>query len=310
MNLQDLLEDGFFGRAQRQSDSEYRILCPNPEHDDSNPSCDVNIQKGVFYCHSCEAKGHISKALAWLGFVGDIELPKVIQRQQDSTALTLLDENVLFAWDYLPIEWVEEGFHVETLDEHRIGFDEVNQRITVPIFDRMGQLYCISGRTVDAEYKEKGIPKYKVYKGEVYSVAPHGYKPKKNRVLWRHHMLTEQDLQKFVIVVEGFKQAMWLYQNGFNNVVATMGKNVTQEQIGLLCSMKTRIMIMFDQDVAGRKGARELGINLYRNGIDVYYVCYEDMLSPDDLTKAQIELSLNEATPHLRSSYGKMEPNC
>ena len=112
-----------------------------------------------------------------------------------------------------------------------------------------------------------------------------------------------------LIVVEGFKGAMWLVQNGFHNVVATMGKGVTQIQEGLLASMRVPIVIMFDADEAGRNGAESLGINLYRSGVSVSYAYLDDGLSPDDLTCGQITTALAEALPHLRrkKADGKLD---
>jgi hypothetical protein len=35
--------------------SEYRTICPY--HREQNPSCDVNVEKEVFFCRSCGACG-------------------------------------------------------------------------------------------------------------------------------------------------------------------------------------------------------------------------------------------------------------
>ena len=291
------IQNGGFGKWSRDSDEEYRVTCPNPQHDDRNPSCSVNVRKNVFICRSCGAKGHVNKALKWVGQEGKASIGEYIAPTLQEQIL--LPEYVLCAWDeQIPWAWIEAGINYETLLEHEIGFDVVNQRITVPIRDKHGSLIGVSGRTVI----EHPI-RYKLYKKEFGEVCPKGYSPKKGRVLWRHHFLCKETVQNGVIVVEGFKGAMWLVQNGFPNVVAVMGKNVTRDQQALLVGLGVPVYIMFDQDPPGRQGAKDLGINLYRQGVDVNYVPYQNTLSPDDLTVAQIELALNEAEPHIRSKY-------
>lgn len=302
MDLAGLIERGDLGPWHRESTQEYKILCPSPDHDDKSPSCFVNTEKQVFICFSCGAKGHASKALKWLGINESLDAPTNISRKKVIPSVHFLDDKVLYAWAFEPTEWLEAGFDIDVLSDHEIGFDALNQRITVPIRDRHGHLVAVSGRAVH----ESQSPRYKIYKSEYRDYLPAGYRAAKGSVLWRHHLLP--DSINSLIVVEGFKAAMWLVQNGFPNVVATMGKNVTESQEGLLCAMRVPIIIMFDADDAGRKGAEALGINLYRSGVSVSYVDMDDGLSPDDLTCGQITTALDEATPHLqrRRPNGKL----
>ena len=41
-----------------------QLTCICPFHDDHNPSLDFNMEKGVYYCHSCNASGNITSFLA------------------------------------------------------------------------------------------------------------------------------------------------------------------------------------------------------------------------------------------------------
>lgn len=45
--------------------TERAIQCPY--HDDKNPSCSINIEKKVFYCHACGEKGTLKQLAARLG---------------------------------------------------------------------------------------------------------------------------------------------------------------------------------------------------------------------------------------------------
>lgn len=296
MQILDLIERGVFGPAWSRDGAEVRVLCPSPDHNDQNPSCFINLDKHVFICFSCGARGPIGRALRWVG-VSDDEIQRLEQgkplRAEVQAPLVFLDECVLGAWDYAPYMWIDAGLDADVLARHEIGYDCLNKRITVPIRDKYGRLLCVSGRATLPGQE----PRYKIYKSEYGELTPAGYAPRKGAVLWRHHMLPQSDE---LIVVEGFKAAMWLVQHGYENVVATMGKNVTHEQVGLLCSLRRRVTIFFDEDDAGRNGATELGITLYRQGIDVRYACYEDGKSPDDLSPCEIAHVLTEAVPHLQ----------
>ena len=294
MDLASLIERGDLGPWHKESESEYKILCPAPDHDDRSPSCFVNVDKQVFICFSCGAKGHASKALRWAGIRETLDAPSPASRKKATPRVHFLDDKVLYAWGYEPTEWLDAGFDADVLSVHEIGFDALNQRITIPIRDRHGNLVAVSGRAVH----ETQVPRYKIYKREFKDYLPQGYHAAKGSVLWRHHMLPPT--LESIIVVEGFKAAMWLVQQGFSNVVATMGKNVTPTQEGLISALRVPVIIMFDADDAGRKGADALGINLYRSGVSVRYANMDDGLSPDDLTCGQITTALAEATPHLQ----------
>lgn len=302
MDLASLIERGDLGPWHRESGSEYKILCPSPDHDDKSPSCFVNAEKQVFLCFSCGAKGHASKALKWLGINETLDASSHVPSKKVTPSVHFVDDKVLYAWAYEPTEWLAAGFDIDVLSEHEIGFDALNQRITIPVRDRHGHLVAVSGRAVHEEQK----PRYKFYKREFRDYLPPGYRAERGKYLWRQHMLP--DTIDSLIVVEGFKGAMWLVQNGFPNVVATMGKGVTEIQEGLLRALRVPIIIMFDGDEAGRKGADALGINLYRSGVSVSYADLDEGLSPDDLNCGQITTTLEEAVPHLqRRSNGKLE---
>lgn len=299
MSLSDLIEGGELGVWQRAGDDEYNILCPNPDHPDSRlGSCFVNTSKNVFICYSCDAKGHANRALRWLGISGELEeSARPVERIKKKSPVHFLDDVVLHAWRYEPTEWLDAGITAETLLAHEVGYDFFNKRITIPIRDRHSRLIAISGRATEEWQK----PRYKFYgPKELLDYAPSDYRAARGTVLWRHHLLSSP---RRVVVVEGFKGAMWLVQHGHPDVVSTMGKSVSSQQSELLAAMRVPVIIFFDGDMAGRKGQQDLGITLYRLGVSVYYAAPDDSytssgLSPDDLSRDQLTVALDEATPH------------
>lgn len=49
------------GREPKRVGARLRVRCPNPHHEDKNPSCDINDERNVFYCHACGASGGVVK---------------------------------------------------------------------------------------------------------------------------------------------------------------------------------------------------------------------------------------------------------
>ena len=53
------------GAVEWGNDGEGTCCCPF--HDDRNPSCSINIEKGVFFCHACGEKGTLRKLFERFG---------------------------------------------------------------------------------------------------------------------------------------------------------------------------------------------------------------------------------------------------
>tara|TARA_B100000214_G_scaffold250084_1_gene183780 strand:+ start:892 stop:1791 length:900 start_codon:yes stop_codon:yes gene_type:complete len=292
MEIMDLLDKGVFGPYERSSQNEVRIHCPHPErHEggvDHNPSCYLNLQKLVYFCHTCGSGSHVNNILKYLG-EGHVNLQSSnVHFEENAYAEKVIDPIVLNCWNYVPMMWVSEGFNRDVLSAHSIGYDFVNKRITVPIFNHLGELVAISGRTIhNKKYcKEHRIPRYKFYKYELLEYQPSNYNPKKGQYLWRQHMLPPDCRE--VIIVEGFKAAMWLVQNGITNVVATMGLAFTQAQVLLLLNMNAKYTILYDGEQGGIQSANKLAITLKSEGCSTRVVVIPDEKSPDDLSRSDL----------------------
>ena len=291
MDILSFLRGGALGPYQSAGPDEVKIHCPYPHRHtggmDKNPSCFLNLNKLVFYCHSCGAGGHINKILKSVGEeYANIE-PKVSNHFEVIEEI-FLDPVILRCWDYLPFQWVSK-FNRRVLEEHMIGFDYVNQRITIPIFDKEGKLVAISGRTIHSkEYcKEHNIARYKMYKYELCDYLPIGYKPKKGNYLWRHHLVKNFDE---IIIVEGFKAAMWCVMAGMSNVVATMGLAFTQKQVLHLLNMDCRkYIILYDGGLEAVNSAKKLGITLKSEGCYTQVIELPDDKQPDDFSLYELK---------------------
>lgn len=291
------------------------IRCPHPDHNDSSPSCHVSLEKLVFNCFACGAKGTLGYALKLKGAPPSVLdlLPRPDELQRALPPVVrddVLDEAILACYDTSPEPWLAAGFSDDVLREHEIGFDRYNKRVTVPIRDAEGKLRAISGRDVAG-----ADARYKVYRTELMDFMPHGYAPRVHDYLWRWHVASRE--QGPVIVTEGFKACMWLAQCGVMGGVALMGAQMSDRQAQLLADAGRPVWLMLDLDDAGRRGQRESAIKLYRRQVDVYHVCYAhargrgharaSVRQPDDVEIEALYETLTNPVPHMEWTGDKHE---
>jgi len=106
--------------------------------------------------------------------------------------------------------------------------------------------------------------------------------------------------QNLVVIVEGYMDAITAHQNGFNNVVASMGTSVTEKQVGVLKKLTKNIALALDADAAGEEAMlRSVG---YENILDaeVKVIILPRGKDPDNVIKEDAKVwhqLLEEALP-------------
>jgi hypothetical protein len=214
----------------------------------------------------------------------------------------ILPEGVLGVFDWAPVSLIDAGFDETLLGDHDVGFDRRIDRITFPVRDYEGSLVGISGRAV----KAGAIPKYLFYNGrrvvngkEVMGELGEWYPDYSNEDvknhLWRGH-LTYPELINAVhgqlIIVEGFKAALWMVQCGWLNTVALMGTKMTKAQERLIRKLGQTTFVLMDNNQPGREAAKEICQRLAVSSFQVYRCSYpeecDDDAQPDDLNEALI----------------------
>lgn len=124
-------------------------------------------------------------------------------------------------------------------------FDRFRNRLMFPIYDESGRIVGFGGRVLSG-----GEPKYlNSPETELYS---------KSRSLYGLHASKTACVQAGeVYIVEGYMDAIMLYQHGVQNVAATLGTAMTAEHVRLLKRYaKKRITLVYDSDAAGIRSAR------------------------------------------------------
>jgi|GEM_PF-1290215 len=304
--------------------------CPfHKEGNEKHPSFWINRETGKWGCFACPAGsndlkellrllGHSSKkldkALEELAKEAkqNKELREAEQRRQARKKFRgeyILPESLLGVYDWCPEELLDEGFEESVLIDHDIGYDKTLGRITFPIRDIYGNLIGISGRNPDGI-----LPKYKVYSGrkvsddgkiEYNELGEHFPDYSSTNIrdhLWRgqhvfHKLVSGEDEQ--LIIVEGYKAAMWLVQHGWENTVALMGARMSKTQERLIRYMSTETWVFLDNNEAGLTGAKKVCNSLAQSTFPVYLCSYPDYCDeyaqPDDLEEDELEETLSSA---------------
>jgi len=281
---------------------------------EKNPSFYMNTSNGMFFCHSCGARGGLATFLRKIGTRSEeIDqivrgMPKETRRARDRRLLRQdvgktshpLNEGLLGVFGYCPTDLLEDGFDEQLLRELEIGFDNNQMRIIYPIRDLFGTLACLAGRSVTGEE-----PRYKVYKSEdILPYAPDdpdtqarykAYEPKNRSFLWQMDKVYPTIFfgdEDTLIIVEGYKACMWLMQAEIRNVVALQGSQITWPQERVLSRFLINVILLLDNNDAGKRGTYRTGDRLIRKGHYVYVAEYPDWCEssaqPDDLDKDTI----------------------
>lgn len=117
----------------------------------------------------------------------------------------------------------------------------------------------------------------------------------KSKYLYNYHRAKYAQRQA-VIVVEGFVDAVKVYQAGYPSVVALMGSAMSDRQEHLLCRWWEHVIFMLDGDKAGRAAQKDCVSRLSKRVVGgVYSINLPDNIQPDMLGPADIKAVMQQA---------------
>src|SRR5205807_2946782 len=121
-----------------------------------------------------------------------------------------------------------------------IPYDRFRDRVIIPIHDQRGRVIGFGGRALseDAQPKYLNSPETPLFH-------------KGSTVFNFHRARQPAHDDGSVVVVEGYMDAIAIYQAGLKSVVATMGTAFTEEQIITLWRLSNEPIVCFDVDKAG-----------------------------------------------------------
>ena len=146
--------------------------------------------------------------------------------------------------------------------------DRFRRRLMIPIQDANGKFIAFGGRVLD-----DSKPKY--------INSPENIVYSKGRNLFGLNVAKKGDTKK-IIIVEGYMDAISLYQRGITNVVASLGTALTEQQGRLLRKNSEQIIIGYDADGAGQ-AATLRGLEILQNmGCDIRILQIYGAKDPDE----------------------------
>ena len=146
--------------------------------------------------------------------------------------------NHLVKSGFTPGQMVRAGaVHQNQSGGHRDAF---RGRLIIPIRNGQGELGGFGSRALD-----DSMPKYlNTSRTPVFD---------KGRTLYGLYLARESARRQGIVIVEGYMDAIMAHQHGFDNVVASMGTALTEQQVAEVRRLTADVTMALDADAAGQQ---------------------------------------------------------
>ncbi len=192
-------------------------------------------------------------------------------------------------WEGLFKQSVKEGFSIEMLEKAGLvvrkenandknsvrHYDRFRARVIFPIHNVTGKVIAFGARILKTD---KNQPKYlNSPETEVYH---------KSKILYGIYQAKQSIRQEDnCFLVEGYTDVISLHQAGIENVVASSGTSLTEDQVRLISRYTINITILYDGDIAGIKASMR-GIDMIlEQGMNVNVVTFPESEDPDSYVR-------------------------
>lgn len=152
-------------------------------------------------------------------------------------------------------------------------YEYFRERLIFPIFDIQGRSVGFGGRTLIQEE-----PKYlNTRETAVF---------RKREILYGLNYSKEEiRRQDKVILVEGYMDFLSLYSRGIKNCAASLGTSLTSSQAALLKRYTNNVVLVYDNDSAGKSAMERALPILLEQGLDVSIALIPEGKDPDEAIK-------------------------
>lgn len=185
-------------------------------------------------------------------------------------------------WDGLMNESLNKGYQKDLLEEAGLiinkegkSYDRFRSRVMFPIHNVSGKTIAFGGRKLsktDKSAKYINSPETELY---FKSKVLYGMYQGKNAIRKEDNCY----------LVEGYTDVISMHQAGIENVVASSGTALTQDQVKLMRRYSENVTVIFDGDAAGIKASMR-GIDLLLEGdLNVRAVALPEGEDPDSYAK-------------------------
>jgi len=180
-------------------------------------------------------------------------------------------------------------------------------RIIFPIIDTKGNVVAFGGRTLSKDI----LPKYL----NTSDTAAF----KKSMHLFSLNFAKKEKMDS-LILVEGYMDAVSLYQNGFKNTVATLGTSLTENQAKIISCLVKEVFVCYDSDTAGEEATLRASKILRKEGLKVKIIKIPKGKDPDEFLRISgenanikfkniLSKSKNDVEYKLIREYKKIDAN-
>ena len=142
---------------------------------------------------------------------------------------------------YTKEELLEAGLLSQNRDKGTL-YDRFRNRLMFPIIDVRGNVIGFGGRVMD-----DSTPKY--------LNSPETIIFNKRRNLFAMNVV-KKSKREFIILTEGYMDAIALHQYGFDCAVASLGTSLTQEHADMLSKYTDELVLTYDGDEAGQNATQ------------------------------------------------------
>ncbi len=184
------------------------------------------------------------------------------------------------SWDSLCKAMEAKGFTreelqasglVSTSSKNNGIYDRFRNRLMFPIIDVRGNVIGFGGRVMD-----DSTPKY------LNSPETEIFNKRKN--LFALNFAKKSKLG-YLILVEGYMDAIALHQYGFDCAVASLGTSLTEEHAVLMFRYTQQVILIYDGDEAGQRATQRAIPMLEKAGLQVKVLKMRDAKDPDEFLK-------------------------
>ena len=153
-------------------------------------------------------------------------------------------------------------------------FDRFRDRLMFPIIDVRGNVIGFGGRIMNN--RDPDAAKY------LNSPETLIFNKRKNLFALNY---AKKSKQGYMILVEGYMDAIALHQYGFDCAVASLGTALTEDGANLLSKYTEQVVLIYDGDNAGQRAAQRAIPILEKAGLQVKVLQMRDAKDPDEFLK-------------------------
>ncbi|MCX6011328.1 MAG: DNA primase [Chloroflexi bacterium] len=265
-----------FGEALRELAQKAGVVIPSKfepgaESEERQKLYQLNQAAALYFQSMLQSKAG-EKAQSYLTRRGF--LAKTISDFQLGYSLNSWEELKKYLMDkgYTEAEMLTAGLIIES-EAGKKSYDRFRDKLMFPIADARGHIIGFGGRALD-----DSLPKY--------TNSPQTPLFDKSGSLYALNLAKEAIREQGLsVIVEGYMDVITAHQNGFNNVVASMGTSVTEKQVNTLKRLTKNITLALDADAAGEE-AMLRGVEFENAlGAEVKVAVLPSGKDPDDVIK-------------------------